>query len=87
MGTQKLAIEVSNSTMDQVEPSGAPSYPWPMGPKEASSPMLPAKGGGIPFINSNPAVPLPTGEVDSATITPLPISPAHSTHPVISPLY
>ncbi|XVF39073.1 hypothetical protein PTKIN_Ptkin01aG0006400 [Pterospermum kingtungense] len=31
-------------------------------------------GGGIPFINSNPAVPLPTGEVDSATIRPLPAS-------------
>ncbi|XP_021903486.1 uncharacterized protein LOC110818801 [Carica papaya] len=34
-------------------------------------------GGGstaIPFINSNPAVPLPTGEVDSATIRPLPTS-------------
>ncbi|OAY23610.1 uncharacterized protein LOC110607031 isoform X2 [Manihot esculenta] len=28
-------------------------------------------GGGMPFINSNPAVPLPTGEVDSATIRPL----------------
>lgn len=36
--------------------------------------LVPDKGGGIPFINSNPAVPLPTGEVDSATIRPLPAS-------------
>ncbi|CAI0625648.1 unnamed protein product [Linum tenue] len=36
--------------------------------------MLPGKGGGMPFINSNPAVPLPTGEVDSTTIRPLPTS-------------
>lgn len=35
---------------------------------------MPDKGGGIPFINSNPAVPLPTGEVDSATIRPFPTS-------------
>ncbi|CAN0892198.1 hypothetical protein LINGRAHAP2_LOCUS17422 [Linum grandiflorum] len=45
----------------------------------ASAPMkvpkvLPEKGGGVPFINSNPAVPLPNGEVDSATIRPLPTS-------------
>ncbi|KAK9134449.1 hypothetical protein Syun_013779 [Stephania yunnanensis] len=37
-------------------------------------PVVPDAGGGIPFINSNPAVPLPTGETDAATIRPLPIS-------------
>ncbi|KAJ0085259.1 hypothetical protein Patl1_08063 [Pistacia atlantica] len=36
--------------------------------------LVPVKGGGMPFINSNPAVPLPTGEVDSATIKPVPTS-------------
>ncbi|PON83025.1 Cupredoxin [Trema orientale] len=68
--------------------ASAPAYPWPFRPKEAAPPaqepsasspaimpsLVPDKGGGIPFINSNPAVPLPTGEVDSATIRPLPIS-------------
>lgn len=67
--------------------SSSPAYPWPFQPREASSPspgpsavfpangpMVPEKGGEIPFINSNPAVPLPTGEVDSATIRPLPTS-------------
>jgi len=55
---------------DSNSPSPAPTNPvFP-----AISPsMLPKKGngGGMPFINSNPAVPLPTGEVDSATIGPL----------------
>ncbi|KAK9110506.1 hypothetical protein Sjap_018566 [Stephania japonica] len=37
-------------------------------------PVVPDAGGGIPFINSNPAVPLPTGETDAATIRPLPTS-------------
>ncbi|KAA8546572.1 hypothetical protein F0562_002689 [Nyssa sinensis] len=68
--------------------SSSPSYPWPYRPRESSSPspaptallpatspsLVPDKGGDIPFINSNPAVPLPTGEVDSATIRPLPTS-------------
>ena len=68
--------------------SSSPAYPWPFRPKEAASPapepsarspavmpsLVPDKGGGLPFINSNPAVPLPTGEVDSATIRPLPMS-------------
>ncbi|KAL0556102.1 hypothetical protein IC582_004612 [Cucumis melo] len=63
-----------------------PAYPWPFHPRQgASSPSpspgmppsasvpltVPAKGGGMAFINSNPAVPLPTGEVDTATIRPL----------------
>ncbi|KAL5560170.1 hypothetical protein UlMin_036381 [Ulmus minor] len=61
--------------------ASSPAYPWPFRPKQAASPspgvtpsLVPDKGGGIPFINSNPAVPLPTGEVDSATIRPLPVS-------------
>ncbi|KAK7279817.1 hypothetical protein RJT34_24875 [Clitoria ternatea] len=67
----------------------SPSFPWPFRPHQAVSPgpapeasspvtvpLVPDKGGGggMPFINSNPAVPLPTGEVDSATIRPLPTS-------------
>ncbi|CAH9128366.1 unnamed protein product [Cuscuta epithymum] len=69
--------------------SSSPSYPWPFQPHEMGSPssapvaaafapansqMDPEKGGVIPFISSNPAVPLPTGEVDSATILPAPAS-------------
>lgn len=69
--------------------SSSPAFPWPFGPKEgnapspapslmssATSPMEPQKSG-FPFINSNPAVPLPTGEVDSATIRPFPTSSSH----------
>ncbi|KAJ8762093.1 hypothetical protein K2173_007116 [Erythroxylum novogranatense] len=72
-------------------PGGAspssPAYPWPFRPRgaTASSPApVPTKvvadiggGGGMPFINSNPAVPLPTDEIDSATIRPLPASSCH----------
>lgn len=66
--------------------SSSPSYPWPNLPQEVTSPSPspmtaifptsgPRKGGSsLPFINSNPAVPLPTGEVDSATIRPGPSS-------------
>ncbi|KAK4280221.1 hypothetical protein QN277_011869 [Acacia crassicarpa] len=69
--------------------SSSPAFPWPFRPRQADSPgpapvgsstatfpLVPTKGGGngMPFINSNPAVPLPTGEVDSATIRPLPTS-------------
>ncbi|KAK2659035.1 hypothetical protein Ddye_005568 [Dipteronia dyeriana] len=55
------------------------SSPGPAPAPSASSPvtmptLVPGKGGGIPFISSNPAVPLPTGEVDSATIRPFPTS-------------
>ncbi|KAJ9166813.1 hypothetical protein P3X46_021510 [Hevea brasiliensis] len=39
--------------------------------------VVPDKSGGVPFIYSNPAVPLPTGEVDSATIRPLSASGHH----------
>ncbi|PIN02926.1 hypothetical protein CDL12_24556 [Handroanthus impetiginosus] len=64
----------------------SPAFSWPFQPREIGSPS-PAPGSslpgtnavapdreGVPFINSNPAVPLPTGEVDSATIRPLPTS-------------
>ncbi|KFK44205.1 hypothetical protein AALP_AA1G228300 [Arabis alpina] len=68
--------------------SSSPSYPWPLGPREGSafSPgpstvTVPGKDG-IPFINSNPAVPLPTGEVDSTSINPLPTS-TNSAHEVM----
>ncbi|MED6181572.1 hypothetical protein PIB30_020493 [Stylosanthes scabra] len=66
--------------------SSSPAYPWPFRPHQAASPspspvtipLVPDKGGAMPFINSNPAVPLPTGEVDSATIRPLPTSSTQS---------
>ncbi|CAK9154138.1 unnamed protein product [Ilex paraguariensis] len=70
--------------------SSSPAFPWPFRPRELTSPspspsvFLPAMGpmppenggggGGIPFISSNPAVPLPSSEMDSATILPLPTS-------------
>ncbi|XP_057973901.1 early nodulin-like protein 6 [Malania oleifera] len=59
--------------------SSSPTYQWPFHPrhrKAAPGPTALGKSGGsgIPFINSNPAVPLPTGEVDTATIRPLPTS-------------
>nr|XP_043607345.1 classical arabinogalactan protein 9 [Erigeron canadensis] len=70
--------------------SSSPSYPWPNRPQELTSPSpspmnaifpsngpIPRKGSTLPFINSNPAVPLPTGEVDSATIRPAPTSSDH----------
>ncbi|KAI4375161.1 hypothetical protein MLD38_013065 [Melastoma candidum] len=70
--------------------SSSPGFPWPFQPRdevfspgpspgmEAPVGILPGRGGGgVPFINSNPAVPLPTGEVDSATIKPLPTSSGH----------
>ncbi|KAH7680820.1 Cupredoxins domain-containing protein [Dioscorea alata] len=43
-------------------------------PELGPSPAPGDSGTGIPFINSNPAVPLPTGETDTATIRPLPIT-------------
>ncbi|KAL8524431.1 hypothetical protein ACS0TY_014134 [Phlomoides rotata] len=63
--------------------ASSPAFQWPFQPRESDSPSpapvgatSPVAAGkeGIPFINSNPAVPLPTGEVDSATIRPLPTS-------------
>ena len=76
-----------------VSPATGGRFPWPFRPRQADSPgpapagsltatfpLVTTKGGGgngVPFINSNPAVPLPTGEVDSATIRPLPTSGQH----------
>ncbi|XP_051139758.1 early nodulin-like protein 1 [Andrographis paniculata] len=71
--------------------ASSPAFPWPFQPRERTSRSpSPAPGSsltaavgpaapdrGVPFINSNPAVPLPTGEVDSATIRPLPTSGCH----------
>ncbi|KAK4775740.1 hypothetical protein SAY87_023701 [Trapa incisa] len=65
--------------------SSSPAFPWPFRPHQELSPTLaptvsspimepslvPDKGGGIPFISSNPAVPLPNEEVDSTTIQPM----------------
>jgi len=53
--------------------SSSPAFPWPFHPHLAASPspaptasspvtvpsLVPDTGGGMPFINSNPAVPLP----------------------------
>ncbi|CAN8312769.1 unnamed protein product [Cochlearia groenlandica] len=73
--------------------SSPSSFPWPLGPREGSifspgpspseitSVTVPGKDG-VPFINSNPAVPLPTGEVDSTSINPLPTS-TNSAHKVM----
>ncbi|XP_050220591.1 uncharacterized protein LOC126670960 [Mercurialis annua] len=66
------------------ETAASAPAPEPSSGGVASSPMtvptmVPGdKSNGIPFINSNPAVPLPTGEVDSATIRPF--SPSSSGH-------
>ncbi|KAM7511231.1 hypothetical protein LguiB_010106 [Lonicera macranthoides] len=59
-----------------------PPSPAPTAVQPGTSPaVLPGKrgggGGGIPFISSNPAVPLPMGEVDSATISPFHTSAHH----------
>ncbi|XP_058758547.1 early nodulin-like protein 3 [Vicia villosa] len=71
-------------------PHQGSSSPGPAPTPEASSPvtvpLVPFKGSGdgMPFINSNPAVPLPTGEVDSATINPIPTS-GHQGQVMIGP--
>lgn len=41
------------------------------GPAPSEAPLS-ETGGAVPFISSNPAVPLPTGVTDTATILPLP---------------
>ncbi|XP_023742481.1 uncharacterized protein LOC111890614 [Lactuca sativa] len=56
----------SPSPMNAIFPTGGPMGG---GPRKG--------GSSLPFINSNPAVPLPTGEVDSATIRPVPSSCHH----------
>ncbi|KAG2384567.1 uncharacterized protein HKW66_Vig0116580 [Vigna angularis] len=71
------------------EVSPSPFFPWHFntlqegspGPSPSSSvataPLEPYQSGSVPFISSNPAVPLPTDEVDSATLHPLPTSSSH----------
>ncbi|CAN6452605.1 unnamed protein product [Victoria cruziana] len=58
--------------------STASTGPAPMGSPSLSPmptpPVLPDFSKGIPFISSNPALPLPKGETDAATIRPLPTS-------------
>ncbi|XP_044475215.1 uncharacterized protein LOC123203102 [Mangifera indica] len=58
---------------EAVSPGSAPLSHGATAPVTVPS-LVPDAGGGMPFINSNPAIPLPTGEVDSATIRPLPTS-------------
>ncbi|GFP90930.1 hypothetical protein PHJA_001237000 [Phtheirospermum japonicum] len=75
----------------------SPAFPWPFRPRESASPcpapgssltatgpMAPEKEG-VPFINSNPAVPLPTGEVVSATFRPPPSNPQQAASQMPSP--
>lgn len=57
----------STSSSPSFSPEGSP-----LKPGEGLPAASPASGGGIPFISSNPAVPIPTGETDTATIRPLP---------------
>ncbi|KAK3230113.1 hypothetical protein Dsin_001994 [Dipteronia sinensis] len=98
LGFQKLSIQVSPPASNSGGVvSSSPSYQWPFRPhQDGSSPapapsafspvtmptLMPDKGGGIPFTNSNPEVPLPTGEVDSSTIRPFPTS-AHPRQVVV----
>ncbi|XP_057795417.1 early nodulin-like protein 14 [Salvia miltiorrhiza] len=84
---EKLAVKVTSAAAAPTPPptsggyvASSPAFPWPFQPRDGAPPPSAAPGPvapereGIPFINSNPAVPLPTGEVDSATIRPLPTS-------------
>ncbi|XP_073099621.1 uncharacterized protein [Elaeis guineensis] len=53
-------------------PEAASSSSGPLEPSNGHAPSPTFGDGGFPFISSNPAVPLPTGGTDSATILPLP---------------
>ncbi|CAL9056532.1 unnamed protein product [Musa banksii] len=57
-------------------PSPAPVDFGPLQPKErltpAATPSSSVTAGSVPFISSSPAVPLPVGETDTATILPFP---------------
>ncbi|XP_019442061.1 PREDICTED: leucine-rich repeat extensin-like protein 5 isoform X4 [Lupinus angustifolius] len=85
-GSANAPMESALGPSSGGEVSSSPTFPWPFRPGQAPAqspsgtvPLVPEKSGGsngMPFINSNPAVPLPTGEVDSATIRPLPTSSA-----------
>ncbi|XP_020236314.1 uncharacterized protein LOC109815906 [Cajanus cajan] len=71
--------ELSAAPFSGQVPSSSPFYPLQAGSPSPSvtDPLAPYKSGSLPFITSNPAVPLPTDEVDSAAIHPLPTSSAH----------
>lgn len=74
-------------TAGGVVSTSSPDYiSWPFHFKQVNSPTNSPPSAdegdqGMPFINSNPTVPLPTGEADTVTIRPLPTS-AHQ-HQVI----
>ncbi|KAL0365973.1 UNVERIFIED_CONTAM: hypothetical protein Sradi_3487400 [Sesamum radiatum] len=82
----QLVVAAAPTPVSGGNVASSTAFPWPFQPQELASPSpapdlsLPATSPvgpdteGLPFINSNPAVPLPTGEVDSATIRPLPAS-------------
>lgn len=80
-----MSLELSPMASPAPSSGGEVSSSHPFLPRQAASPgpassavripLVQDKGGcGMPFIKSNPAVPLPTGQVDSATISPLPTS-------------
>ncbi|XP_027922458.1 uncharacterized protein LOC114180355 [Vigna unguiculata] len=91
--SEKLAIEVTSAVLAATPEGSAmspsPLFSWHFNtlhegspaPSPSSSvataPLVPYKSGSVPFITSNPAVPLPTDEVDSATLHPLPTSCSH----------
>ncbi|KAJ4966365.1 hypothetical protein NE237_018214 [Protea cynaroides] len=86
----ELSPEASPSPISGGIVPSTPAFRWPFRRRkhQASSPspapsaipphkipsIVPDTGGGIPFINSNPAMPLPTGQAASASIHPLPTS-------------
>jgi len=78
------------------EVSPSPFFPWHFHAPQEGSPApspsssvatVPYKSGSMPFISSNPAVPLPTDEVDSATSHPLPTSSAHQEQVLLSHIF
>ncbi|XP_010912440.1 uncharacterized protein [Elaeis guineensis] len=69
------AIGSPSSSPTPAPEAASPSSSGPLLPRNGHAPSdapMPHSGGGIPFISSNPAVPLPSDETDSATILPLP---------------
>ncbi|KAK1300719.1 hypothetical protein QJS10_CPB13g01377 [Acorus calamus] len=50
------------------------SHPLHIVPSKSPIPIVPRPDSAIPFITSNPAIPLPKGEADSATVRPKPAS-------------
>ncbi|XP_008781429.2 uclacyanin-3-like [Phoenix dactylifera] len=62
----------SPSSTPTPAPEAASSSSGPWEPRKGHAPSPVSSDGGIPFISSNPAVPLPNGETDSASILPLP---------------